>query len=296
MPGENRPGWVQYPDTPIIFPYVVWNRHKYEQEEGSGDFSDLVQLAKAINAPVDNNYRRNIEAILNIDEAIKALALDIMTGNWDGYQMAGNNYGVYNVNPPGQKPYFRWIMFDYDWPFLLGTSWFGMPIVNCSVYDALSVQPQSGWNRTLPSRVLELYRAEFTQHLSNFLSKVGQSEIWGIDANNKADRSMVAPRLISRIRSFANLSLPYTLLDNFASLDHDRKSPVDDVEKDMIPFVQIRFASAYVQLDAKDSTIFIIITVSVGVVLLLVAIAAFGFHKFKGTKSGYEGISDGEQK
>jgi hypothetical protein len=293
MPGEKRPGWVQYPDEPLLFPYVVWNRYKYDQEEGNGNYSDLVDLVKAINAPVDDKYKKNLEDILNVEETIKGIALDIMTGNWDGYQIAGNNFGVYNMNPPDQKPYFRWIMFDYDWPFLLRTSWFGIPVVNASVYDALGAKTGDyGWNRTLPSRILEVYRPEFTIYLRDLLERVGQEDAWTFDANGTVDRSTVAPSLISRIKSFTNLSLPYTLMDNFGLFDHDRTSPVDEIFGQMIPFVQIRFSSASVQLDPKKPSLLFIVLVSLGVVILVMAVVVFGLYKFRGAKSGYEGISE----
>lgn len=75
------------------------------------DYSRLVTLIAALNQPADSTFAANIGTILNVNNFLKALALDVATGNWDNYGYNRNNYYLYDNPSSGQ---FDFISYDPD--------------------------------------------------------------------------------------------------------------------------------------------------------------------------------------
>jgi hypothetical protein len=88
--------------------------------ETEDDYSRLVELITALNQPVDANFATNISAILHVQSVLKALALDVATGNWDDYFYNKNNYYLYDNTATGR---FEFLTFDTDNTF--GVDWLG---------------------------------------------------------------------------------------------------------------------------------------------------------------------------
>ncbi len=68
-----------------------------DRDEGKGpeNRSDLAALAEACRVEqLDERWPR-LEALLNVDAFITFMALEFMTGHWDGYCLNQNNYRVY---------------------------------------------------------------------------------------------------------------------------------------------------------------------------------------------------------
>ncbi|HPS62544.1 MAG TPA: CotH kinase family protein [Bacteroidales bacterium] len=89
------------------------------QEED--DYSRLVQLITILNKPATGTFAQEVATILDVDIALKALALDVATGNWDDYSYNKNNYYLYD-DPA--RPGFEFITYDPDNTF--GVDWYGI--------------------------------------------------------------------------------------------------------------------------------------------------------------------------
>lgn len=85
--------------------------------ETADDYSDLVTFITAINSTLQV-FQSNIDPVLNVDNMLKALALDVATGNWDNYAYNKNNFFLYH-NPSTGKMEF--ITYDTDNSF--GIDW-----------------------------------------------------------------------------------------------------------------------------------------------------------------------------
>jgi spore coat protein CotH len=86
--------------------------------ETADDYSDLVNLCKQISQNIDENYEDNLHKVLNVNNYLKALALEVMAGHWDDYTYNKNNYFLYKNNKTGK---FEFISYDADNTF--GVDW-----------------------------------------------------------------------------------------------------------------------------------------------------------------------------
>ena len=69
------------------------------------DRSDLRALLEACREPNIEERWKLIDERLNVDAFISFMALELMTGHWDGYTQSRNNYRIY-FNPTDGKAYF----------------------------------------------------------------------------------------------------------------------------------------------------------------------------------------------
>ena len=75
------------------------------------DYSDLAVLITQINEPIDTNFGKNLEKLLDVESVINAYSINVAVGNWDSYAFNGNNYYLYN-NPKRQQ--FEFMAYDTD--------------------------------------------------------------------------------------------------------------------------------------------------------------------------------------
>ena len=93
--------------------------YELQTNESQDDYSRLVELISAVYQPYDSIFAINVSGILQVDNFLKALALDVATGNWDDYSYNKNNFYLYD-NPDNLK--FDFVTYDPDNTF--GVDWF----------------------------------------------------------------------------------------------------------------------------------------------------------------------------
>lgn len=64
--------------------------------EGDGDYSDLVRLIKAVNILDNNEFKHELEKVLDVESLLRYLVIENMVGNLDGYSTTCNNWLIYN--------------------------------------------------------------------------------------------------------------------------------------------------------------------------------------------------------
>jgi hypothetical protein len=103
--------------------YDVMGGRVYELQtnETADDYTRLVALIEALDAPADSLFAINIEKILNTGHFLKALALDVASGNADDYSYNRTNYYLYDSPAEGR---FDYIAYDPDNSF--GCEYFGI--------------------------------------------------------------------------------------------------------------------------------------------------------------------------
>lgn len=134
--------------------------YSLETNESLDDYSGFVQLCSRLNEPVTDSFSYKIEAVLEVENLLKAYALDIACGNWDDYAYNKNNFCLYQHGGDGR---FRFITYDTDNTF--GVDWLN---VNWAT------RPVNSWfnpfqSRPLVKKLLEFtpYRVRFYQHLDS---------------------------------------------------------------------------------------------------------------------------------
>ncbi|NQU66938.1 MAG: CotH kinase family protein [Candidatus Marinimicrobia bacterium] len=168
------PGDLTYRgDDPANYEPWIDGYRPYEltTNEDTNDFTQLARLISVINNTSDELFADSLDNILYVNEILKYLAMDVLTGNWDDYWFLMNNYYLYH-EPDADK--FHWIPFDNDNSF--GIDWFNIEWSESNPY-AFAVMNDG--DRPLVERILanDRYRNLYTRYLS-FFKEVFISPVW----------------------------------------------------------------------------------------------------------------------
>lgn len=165
------------------------------------DYSDLANLIDVLNNTPAQDLRCALDPIFNVPSFLRAMAFDILSGNWDGPLFNKNNFYLYHDPVSGQ---FQYIPYDLD--NTLGIDWFNIDWGNRYIYTWAN----EGEPRPLYWKILavESYRELFSFYMKGFLEDQYSSAVLfpRIDA------------LKSRINPFVP-SDPYYPLDYGFSFD-----------------------------------------------------------------------------
>ncbi len=130
--------------------------------ELADDYSDLVTLCTELNQPIDSKFEENIHKVLNVNDYLKALALEVMSGHWDDYTYNKNNYFLYKNNKTNK---FEFLSYDADNTF--GVDWVNQDWAKRDVKKWL---PQNAEKRPLTSKLLAVN--SFNQLYLKYLDSV----------------------------------------------------------------------------------------------------------------------------
>lgn len=214
----------------------VWNDNVFELKtnETINDRSDLIELIDVLNNTSASEFKTEIEKVLDIDQLLRYLAVEVMTGHWDGYSFNKNNYYLYHNSSTGK---FEVIMYDCDNTF--GIDWFGIDWALRNVYT----WGFTGEQRPMFWRVLEVpeYRAQFTANLRFLVDGEFNSSIFPwID------------QLIEQNKSAAMADTYRTLdygFDSTAYVTSAKTAFGAHVKYGIEPYINQRFYSTKLQLD-----------------------------------------------
>ena len=149
---------------PDLYKFEVGGRRAYELKTNTeaDDYTDLAAFIDVLNNASDDNFKCAIEQVFNVADYLKVLALDVLTGNWDGYAGNKNNFYLYQ-NP--QTGLFDYIPYDLDNTW--GLDWVGQDWASENPYDWAVETDFGGDNRPLYDRILafEEYRSWYTYYL-----------------------------------------------------------------------------------------------------------------------------------
>lgn len=92
--------------------------YELQTNEAADDYSGFVALVAALDQPADAAFAATIDNHIHVEGMLKALAIDVATGNWDNYSYNKNNYFLYQ---PDGSSRFEFITYDTDNTF--GIDW-----------------------------------------------------------------------------------------------------------------------------------------------------------------------------
>lgn len=169
--------------------------------ETTDDYSKLVALITALNAPGGPNYATQLHAILNVESVLKAFAIDVATGNWDDYFYNKNNYYLYFRPETGK---FEFITFDTDNTFgidWIGKDWGKRSAVNWS---------HSSEPRPLATKLLAVpaFKAQYIHYIDTLIQDIICLD--NISPTIDAWHSLITPAVITD--TYHSLDFGYTLL------------------------------------------------------------------------------------
>lgn len=136
-----------------------------QTNETTDDYATLVQLIAGLQNAGGPQMADQLNQVVNVDGYLKALAIDVSTGNWDNYAYNKNNYYLY-FNPQTQRMEF--ISYDTDNTF--GVDWMG---INWATRLATNwIHPTE--SRPLAKKLLEVptFRSRYYAYLDSISNHV----------------------------------------------------------------------------------------------------------------------------
>ena len=132
------------------------------------DYEDLATLITTLNLYSGAQLKDELERQINVQQYLKAVAVDVMTGNWDGYSGDKNNYYLYRDQVSGRFEYI---------PYNLENS-FGIDFREVD----WSVQSIYSWNldlRPLYEKILGVdeYKAQYTMYIKQLAAYTASAEL-----------------------------------------------------------------------------------------------------------------------
>ena len=151
-----------YPNQGDTRPYeLMTNEEDY-------DFTQLAKFIDILNNTPETGFADSIEQILIVQEVLKYLAMNILTGSWDDYRVLKNNYYLYHESVVDK---FHLIPYDYDNTF--GIDFLQHLNVDWSTVDPYDYPANDDSGRPL-TRLLDVpeYRNLYTHFLEFYSQNV----------------------------------------------------------------------------------------------------------------------------
>lgn len=226
-------------DNPNAYKFVQNGHRVYDLKTNTekDDYSDLAQLVKIINQTPISKLPEKLEPVFNVNNFLKYLAVEALTGNWDGYSFNQNNFYLYKNTITGR---FEFIPYDTDNTF--GIDWFNIDWAKRSVTSWASSDL-----RPLTKNILAVkeYRNRYYFYLKKLIN--GDFSVQSIQAKSFALRSTIEDYV------FAD---PYRPLDygwNFQDFYNSFTSALGGhVKYGLIPYVSKRIQYANSQFSIGD--------------------------------------------
>lgn len=224
--------------NPNDYKFTAGNRRAYDliTNTEEDDYSDIANLIDVLNNTPTADLPCELEPIFNVPSFLKAVAFDILSGNWDGPLVNKNNFYLYNDPVSGQ---FHYIPYDLDNTF--GIDWFNEDWVSRNIY----FWGHENEPRPLYWNIIAVpeYRVLFNYYMKSFLE-------------DQYDPDYLLPR----IDQLKDQIAPFVPGDNFYSLDYgfsvedfhdsyEEQLPYYHTKYGLKPFIEDRNYWSGVQLD-----------------------------------------------
>jgi hypothetical protein len=228
-------------NNPDLYKLTSNGRLVYELKinEEYNDYSDLAHFIGVLNNTPADELACELEKVFNLDDYLKIMALDVITGNWDGYIYNKNNFYLYHNTETGR---FEYIPYDLD--NTIGIDWMDRDWGTRDIYDWAQHSPEV---RPLYTRLLAVpeIKARYSYYMKQLLDMLADEDslFTAIDQI----RDMIAPSVADD--PFYPLDYGYTYTDFLNSYTQALGGHVDYGLK---TFIQTRISSAIQQLEYTD--------------------------------------------
>ncbi|MBK8489493.1 MAG: CotH kinase family protein [Saprospirales bacterium] len=152
-------------NNPDLYKEEFWGRRAYELITNTDldDYSDLAHFIDVLNNTPLANLPCELEQVFEVDTYLKAIAFDVLSGNWDGSIFNKNNFYLYHNLATGK---FEYIPYDLD--NTLGIDWLGKDWITRNIYD----WGPSNEARPIYDRILAVpeYRDRYSYYTNQILA------------------------------------------------------------------------------------------------------------------------------
>ncbi len=225
---------------PEEYQFTSGGRRAYDLKTNTegDDYSDLAYFISVLNNVPDPFFVSSIQEVFNVNGYLRALAVDVLIANWDGYWYNKNNFYLYRNTRTGK---FEYIPYDLD--NTLGIWWDGIePGVdwgNRNIYD----WGRDAAERPLAERLLkfDVFRDRFSFYMDQLLNS--GFDVSTLSTEIAALQTMITPA--AELDTWRTLDYGFTIADFQNSIN---QSVANHVPYGIIPYLTARHASAGSQL------------------------------------------------
>lgn len=162
------PATLEYiSSNPNAYNYIQFDRRPYDQttNDYTNDYRELAEFISILNQTPILDLPCSLERRFDVDSYLRYAALDVLTGNWDGYIYNKNNFYLQKDYQTGR---FHFIPYDLD--NTLGIDWVGQ---DWTTRNVMSWAPSSE-NRPLFKRLLQVpeYSSRYQNYIREFAASV----------------------------------------------------------------------------------------------------------------------------
>lgn len=222
--------------NPDLYKYTVNGTRIYDLKTNKevDDYSDLAKFINVLNNTPLAQLPCELEKVFNVQEYLKIAAVDVLTGNWDGYIYNNNNYYLYN-NP--RTGLFEYIPYDVDNTF--GIDWSNYDWSTRNVYNWSDIKD----SRPLFTRLMQVpeYKAQYTYYLRQIINSITSQQSLIEFIYNTRDQ----------IRDYVKYDTFYTIDYGYILQSFDGSwtaAAGGHVKSGIIPFIDRRNTSALTQM------------------------------------------------
>lgn len=151
-------------DDPDLYKFQQFGRRPYDLKTNieADDYSDFAAFVKILNLTSTADLQCEIEQVFNVDQYLRTIVFDILTGNWDGPIYNQNNFYLYHNE---ETDLLEYISFDLD--NTLGIDWLNRDWGTRDIYS----WSQTGQHRPIYNRLIAVpeYRARLTYYMQKVL-------------------------------------------------------------------------------------------------------------------------------
>ena len=227
--------------NPESYKVTIGDRRVYDLRTNTEEdnYSDIAHFIDVLNNTPDNEFICEMEKIFNLEDYLKVIAIDIFTGNWDGYIYNKNNFYLYHNTATGK---FEYIPYDLD--NTLGIDWLDRDWGRRDMYDW---EQHGDEVRPLYTRIMGIQelKDQYSYYM-NELTTTFASEAAFFPIMD-ATRNKIAPYIIND--PYYPLDYGYTYADFLTSYTAPLGGHVDYGLK---PYVHVRDSSNLSQLDLNN--------------------------------------------
>jgi spore coat protein CotH len=146
--------------------------YELEINDEAPNYTDLADFIAFINNTTDPVFAAGIQDRMNVDNFLRAMAVDVANGNWDNYWYGANNFYLYH-NPDNNR--FEYIPYDTDNTY--GIDFFGIDWANrgYSNWGSGGFGSDGGDQPPLARRIMAIpaFEAQYRRYLRQIVGAVG---------------------------------------------------------------------------------------------------------------------------
>lgn len=238
------PATLEYiSQEPDDYKFEVNGRRAYELKTNDevDDYTDIAEFIDVLNNTPDADLQCALEEVFNVADFLKVQALDVVSGNWDGYAGNKNNFYLYHNPQTG--------LFDYI-PYDLDNTW-GIDWINQD-WETRDPYAWSTEYRPLYDRLMAVpeYREWYTHYLRRMIDEWAHPD--SVAAYLNPRHETLLPEIQSD--SYYPLTFGFTTEDFEESLN---EAAGGHVEYGIYPWLDTRLSSLQGQLDPEVSVLIV---------------------------------------